>query len=84
VANRTMKRKLLDGETLDVLKAGSPIKGQSGKYLLRQFEESNDYCDAIEEAWIWSIGRRHADGAIVTSTTVDMCSRDDYECIWRR
>ena len=52
--NRRMQEKLNAAECVDVSQAERTV---GGDYLLEEFCHDVDYCDAREEAWIWSIGR---------------------------
>jgi len=46
--------------------------------------ESPDFCDAKEEAWIWSIGRHRQTGEIHASKQGDLYENPAYECLWLR
>ena len=52
--NKAMERKLECGECVDVSECE---RTATGDYVLKQFVEDADYCDAREERWIFSIGR---------------------------
>lgn len=52
--NRAMQRKLERREAIDV---SGCERTATGDYLLREFVDGVDYCDAKTEDWIWSIGK---------------------------
>lgn len=54
LCNRAMARKLEKGEAIDI-SACARTKG--GDYVLERFKDDVDYCDAAQEAWVWSIGQ---------------------------
>ena len=78
-----MARKLAAGECLDVSKEGECV-GDGPVYQLRRFVADVDYCIGSTEQWIWSIGRRHADGAIFAATDGRFYQNDAYECLFLR
>lgn len=80
VANQSMRRKLNAGECIDV--SGLPTYG--GAYVLPAFVEGKDYCNARTERWIWSIGRRKADGTVLASHSDEFYNNAEYECLWLR
>lgn len=80
--NKAMERALQEGEALDVRKAGTEIN--PGKFELKIFVEDVDYCDALTETWIWSIGREYTTGKIIASYGVDLYQNDLYECLFLR
>lgn len=80
--NKSMERKLQNGEALDVRKVGKQIA--PGRFQLRRFVEDVDYCDAEKEEWIWSIGKAKSDGAIIASTCTEYYQNPEYECLWLR
>ncbi len=82
--NLAMARKLITGEALDVRAIGKPLPGGPGLYVLDRYVDGKDYCDASEEAWIWSIGRSLADGRILAATDARFYQHPDYECLWLR
>lgn len=79
--NRSMAEKLKAGEAIDVSK--HRIMG-TGRYVLPEFVEDVDYCDAEEEAWIWSIGRELATGQIIASRQPDLYQNQLFECLFLR
>ena len=78
--NRAMGRKLTTRRAIDL--SMNPRIG--GYYILDKFVERMDYCDAVREVWIWSIGKRKSDGVILASLTTDLYQNPDYECLWLR
>lgn len=79
--NRSMASKIERGEAIDLQ---YNKKTPEGHYILKQFEEDSDYCDAYTEEWIWSIGKRHSDGVILASTGGIFYDNPDFLCIWLR
>ena len=82
MCNKAMERKLNEGECLDISKCS-----REGKYYIinhNQFIDDVDYCNAKEETWIWSIGRRYSDGIILASHSADLYQNPDFECLWLR
>jgi hypothetical protein len=80
IGNRAMADKLIRGEANDV----SECARDGDYYVLETFVEGRDYCDARTESWIWSIGKRHADGVILASLRGDLYQNPDFECLWLR
>lgn len=80
--NKAMERKLASSEALDVLKVGQEI--EPGLYLLREFTDGVDYCDAEKEAWIWSIGKHWDTGVIRAATDARFYQDPAWECLWLR
>ena len=85
--NKVMERLLQTGEALDVRKVGHPLPNSSGLFVLDEYIDDVDYCDAQNEEWIWSIGRRksgpHA-GVIYASTSTQFYQHPEYTCLWLR
>lgn len=52
--NQAMARSLAAGHAIDISKCR---RTAGGDYVLEQFVEEFDYCDAAQEAWVWSIGK---------------------------
>jgi hypothetical protein len=80
VRNLSMAKILLKGEAKDV----SKCKRLGTDYILSEFHEGLDYCDAQLERWIWSIGRRRRDGVFVASLSGKFYNHPEYECVWLR
>ena len=76
-----MLRKIIAGQCVDVSECERYF---DGRYILAEFREGVDYCDAHREIWIWSIGRRRADGVILASTANDLYQHPDFECLFLR
>lgn len=81
-----MERKLRSGKAIDV--SDCP---REGRYYVLDATQAGiaeaggiDFCDARTEAWIWSIGRRHADGVVLASTGGDLYQNPAFKCIWLR
>ena len=79
--NQAMQRKLADGEAIDI---SGCEQTPDGLYVLKDFREGVDYCDAVTERWIWSIGRRRSDSVLHASLSGDLYLNPEYECVWLR
>lgn len=79
--NRRMQEKLDKNECIDVSQF---INNQEGAYLLTDFKEGVDYCNAKTEQWIWSIGRENSTGLIYAAHDNRFYQHEDYTCIWLR
>lgn len=79
--NRAMLRKLARGDCIDVAECE---RTPEGHYILKEFEEDMDYCDAAAEDWIWSIGKRKNDGVILASRSAEFYQHPDFECLFLR
>jgi hypothetical protein len=80
--NQGMARKLADREAVDVSKCE---RDENGDYVMKSAPVFGmDYCDAADEAWIWSIGKRKTDGTILASRTTRFYQHPDFECLWAR
>jgi len=80
VRNHTMRRRLQSGQCIDV--GERPTYG--GAFILPEFIPGKDYCDAKNERWIWSIGRRVGDGIILASYSDEFYQNNCFECLWLR
>lgn len=80
--NQAMRRKLDALEALDVRALGAEVS--PGVFELREFVPDQDYCDAQNEAWIWSIGRRKVDGKIFAAVDPRYYQNSEFECLWLR
>lgn len=78
--NRTMDKHIKDGECIDL----SNARREGRYYIIEEFVEGMDYCDAKKERWIWSIGRRYSDGVVLASTDTDFYQNSLYECLFLR
>ena len=78
--NQAMKRSIESGECIDL----SKCKKEGNCYIIENFIDGMDYCDAETEQWIWSIGKRRSDGVILASTSSKFYGAVGYECIWLR
>lgn len=83
VANRAMRDLLERGEAVDV---SSLERTDAGHYLIPPhiWQEDIDWCNAVADDWIRSIGRHRATGRIVASHGTELYQHPDYECIWLR
>ena len=79
--NKAMERKIKSGEAIDISQCEEIDKGL---YLLAEFKEGVDYCDAKKEAWVWSMGRRLSDGQIHASLGNGLYQNAEYECLFLR
>lgn len=89
MTNQAMKRKLDEGDCLDVTEIGTEVAVEPNGVRIFQldpetFEEDVDYCIPDTESWIWSIGKRKSDGTLFASTDTRFYQNPDYECIWLR
>lgn len=75
-----MNRKVAAAEAVDL----SKNKREGKYYVLDSFVDGADYCDLEKTTWIWSIGRRKADGVILASTSSDLYQNAEFECLWLR
>lgn len=82
VQNRPMREGLQKGTTVDV----SRWLQEDGTYVIPHddYDDGKDYCNAGEEAWIWSIGRCRATGVIRAAHDARYYQNPDYECLWLR
>jgi len=80
--NLAMQRALQTGDALSVLTEG--IELPSGMYQLRRFIEGKDYCDPKRERWIWSIGKRYSDNAILAATDSRFYNDRNHDCLFLR
>jgi len=80
--NKAMAEKLSTFAALSVLDEGEAIGG--GLYKLQRFVEDRDYCDPVNEYWIWSIGRNRATSEIIASIDSDLYQDEAWECLFLR
>lgn len=79
--NKRMQEKLKKGEAIDL----SPCpRTKEGYYILDDFIEGMDYCDAKNEWWIWSIGINYKTGRIHAAVSSVFYQNKEYECLWLR
>lgn len=79
--NKRMAVKIRSNEAIDV--SGNPTT-KEGYYILDDFFEEKDYCDAAKEQWIWSIGISYTTGLILASTDATFYQNDYFDCIFLR
>jgi hypothetical protein len=80
--NKRMEEMLREGEAIDV----SPYLNRDGDYDLPASidVDGKDLCNAETEQWIWSVGKRLSDGAIIASHSSKLYQNPEFECIWLR
>lgn len=89
--NLVMERSLVNGKTRDV---SACDRNPDGDYILRddlrQDALSNndkgdtDFCDAVKEVWIGSIGLCEASQVVLASTSGKFYQRPGYNCLFLR
>jgi len=79
--NKAMARKLSSGDCVDLSKCE---KKEDSTYIVLNFIEGVDYCDAEKEIWIWSIGQDKKTGEILASHDTRFYQNQDYKCLWLR
>jgi hypothetical protein len=84
--NKAMERKLNPTSKIQCLDVRVIGKETDDPLIfeLEDFIEDVDYCDKETERWIWSIGRRNADGKIFASIDTRFYQNPEYECLWLR
>lgn len=80
--NLRMREKLDLGECIDVNKIGHSIG--VGLFVLDEYHDGVDYCDAANDQWIWSIGKNAVSGTIVAAIDTRFYQNAQYECLWLR
>ena len=78
--NKYMEEKLENGEAVDL----SKCQREGRYYVVPEFVDGVDYCDAVSESWIWSIGRRYSDGVILASPGNDLYQNPQFRCLFLR
>lgn len=76
-----MEEKLDKNEAIDI---SACKRTTGGYYILTNFIEDTDYCDAKAEHWIWSIGKNYATGEILASTNNNFYQNTEYKCLFLR
>lgn len=84
--NRAMRNKLERGECVDL--SGCRLTPE-GFYIVPEavWQEDVDYCNAVTEQWIWSVGRvlrGLKQGEIYASHGTELYQNPDYECLFLR
>lgn len=82
--NRAMAEKLDRGEAIDVNMVGDPLPKFPGVWVMDDFLDGMDYCDAEEERWIFSIGRHRVDGKFYAAVDNRFYLNPLFECVWLR
>ena len=79
--NKAMEEKIESGEAIYI--SDCPREGRY--YRLTEIDTMADYCDAKQEAWIWSIGQRWDDPSVIhASQDTSLYQNPDYECLFLR
>ena len=81
MVNKRMEEKLARAEAIDI--SNCP-RTPEGYYILKEFVEDVDYCDAKAEHWIWSIGKHYGTGEILASTGNNFYQNTEYKCLFLR
>ena len=79
--NKRMAAKIRSNEAIDVSRNSVT---EEGYYILNDFFEEKDYCDAVKEQWIWSIGISYATGIILASSSANFYQNKEFECLFLR
>ena len=82
--NKSMERALEDGTCIDVNVIGVPYTQFPGVWVLDNFLEGMDYCDADGEDWIRSIGKDIQTGKIYASSDNRFYQNPKFVCLWLR
>jgi hypothetical protein len=77
-----MQERVRRGDALNVLEEGTRVS--DSVYALRKFVEGKDYCDPVNERWIWSIGERFSDGKIFAATDIRFHNDPNFSCLFLR
>jgi hypothetical protein len=78
--NKRMEEKIQNGEAVDL----SKCRREGRYYIVPEFIDGVDYCDAVTESWIWSMGRRHSDGVVLASTGTELYQNAEFRCLFLR
>jgi hypothetical protein len=84
VINLAMERKLKTGEALDVNVVGKPHPTDPHVWILPNVVEGMDYCDAVDECWIWSIGCDKKTGTIMAARDCRFAHDRTCDLVWAR
>jgi len=81
--NRAMRDKLERGECVDLSRCRVTA---DLAYIVPPdvWQDDVDYCNALTERWIWSIGRERATGTIYAAHDTRFYQNPDYHCLWLR
>ena len=74
-----MEHKLATGEAIDVSEFP---RDADGDYVLDSFVPNTDYCNAVTEEWIISIGACLVTRQIFASTTDKFYDAVGYQCLY--
>jgi hypothetical protein len=76
-----MEEMIQSGEAIDL---SNNKRTEDGDYILDEFVDGSDYCDAKREVWIWSIGQHVQTGQIIASTATYFYQNPNYNCLFLR
>ncbi|GJQ43986.1 MAG: hypothetical protein JETCAE03_34840 [Ignavibacteriaceae bacterium] len=79
--NLRMQEKINSGECIDLSECQ---KTPEGYYIVKNFIDGIDYCNAQTEEWIWSIGINNETNEIHASHSANLYENPKYKCIWLR
>ena len=79
--NKQMEHLLGEGLAIDV--SEFPVSGE-GDYILDSYVPSCQYCNAVTEQWILSIGCHILSMHIYASVTNKFHNRSGYQCLYLR
>lgn len=85
--NKRMAEKLSDFDAEDLSQCERTPEGYyilTGELASPDRIEGTDFCDASNEAWIWSIGQHKKTGQVLASTDTIFYKNPEYECLWLR
>ena len=83
--NERMMEKLKTGEAIDVGAIGEKVPSHTGHvWMIHNYMEGVDYCDAESEIWIWSIGKNKQDGKYYAASDARFYGNPLFDCVWLR
>lgn len=83
MSNPAMIESITNGTCIDVTRVGTYDPGED-VYVLATFDYDKDYCEVEKARWVWSIGRRRSDGAVLAAFDSRFYLHPDYVCLWLR
>lgn len=85
LTNRAMARKLATGQAMDL---SGCERTPLGEYVIPKAlwlrAQDQDLCDALREAWIWSVGQSEESGRILAATDARFYQAEGWTCLWLR
>lgn len=85
LGNLSMAEMLRRGQAIDISTIGEPVHGFRGSvWVMRDFIDGKDYCDAEQELWIFSIGRHKTSGLYYAAIDNRFYNNPMFECVWLR